>query len=90
MTSYEPSTKMPPHTSTFNSDKASDNQLEAALAEQTNAGEISELTVVAEGEESVTWFIWMLIACSSVSGLLFGACGRASFHPYSTKHACLM
>ncbi|KAI0298359.1 general substrate transporter [Multifurca ochricompacta] len=36
------------------------------------AGEISELLVVAEGEERTTWFVWLLVFCSSISGLLFG------------------
>lgn len=41
---------------------------------QLNAnGEISELAVIAEGEERTTWFVWMLVACTSISGLLFGA-----------------
>ncbi|KAA1475306.1 general substrate transporter [Dentipellis sp. KUC8613] len=35
-------------------------------------GEISELVVVAEGEERTTWFVWLLVLCSSISGLLFG------------------
>ncbi|KAG7096072.1 hypothetical protein E1B28_006752 [Marasmius oreades] len=35
-------------------------------------GEINELAVVAEGEERTTWFVWMLVSCSSISGLLFG------------------
>lgn len=35
-------------------------------------GEISELAVVAEGEERTTWFIWMLVGCCCISGLLFG------------------
>ena len=36
------------------------------------AGEVSELAVVAEGEERTTWFVWMLVFCTSISGLLFG------------------
>ncbi|KAI0356860.1 general substrate transporter [Trametes cingulata] len=36
------------------------------------SGEISEALVVAEGEERTTWFVWMLVACASISGLLFG------------------
>jgi hypothetical protein len=36
------------------------------------AGEISELAVVAEGEERTTWFIWLLVCCCTISGLLFG------------------
>ncbi|KAF7798166.1 hypothetical protein EIP86_009383 [Pleurotus ostreatoroseus] len=40
---------------------------------QLNAnGEISELAVIAEGEERTTWFVWLLVACTSISGLLFG------------------
>jgi SP family myo-inositol transporter-like MFS transporter 13 len=38
----------------------------------TSAGEISELAVLAEGEERTTWFIWMLVSCCCISGLLFG------------------
>ncbi|KAI0372554.1 general substrate transporter [Pilatotrama ljubarskyi] len=36
------------------------------------SGEISEALVVAEGEERTTWFVWLLVACASISGLLFG------------------
>jgi len=36
------------------------------------SGEISELAVVAEGEERTTWFVWLLVCCTSISGLLFG------------------
>lgn len=35
-------------------------------------GEISELTVIAEGEERTTFFVWILVLCCSISGLLFG------------------
>lgn len=34
--------------------------------------DINELSVVAEGEERTTWFVWALVACSTISGLLFG------------------
>jgi len=37
-----------------------------------DSGEINELAVVAEGEERATWFIWILVMCSTISGLLFG------------------
>ena len=37
-----------------------------------DSGEINELAVVAEGEERVTWFVWILVMCSTISGLLFG------------------
>lgn len=36
------------------------------------AREISELVVEAEGEERTTWFVWLLVCCCSISGLLFG------------------
>lgn len=36
------------------------------------SGEISEAMVVAEGEERTTLFVWLLVACTSISGLLFG------------------
>ncbi|KAJ4476634.1 general substrate transporter [Lentinula aciculospora] len=35
-------------------------------------GEINELAVIIEGEEKTTWFVWILVACASISGLLFG------------------
>lgn len=37
-----------------------------------DSGEITELAVVAEGEERTTWFVWILVSCSTISGLLFG------------------
>ena len=37
-----------------------------------DSGEINELTVMAEGEERSTWFVWVLVLCSTISGLLFG------------------
>lgn len=37
-----------------------------------NTNEISEAAVVAEGEEKVTWFIWLLVSTAAISGLLFG------------------
>ncbi|KAG5341440.1 hypothetical protein C0989_010380 [Termitomyces sp. Mn162] len=42
------------------------------LSRDIDTGEISELAVVAEGEERTTWFVWMLVLCSTISGLLFG------------------
>ena len=36
-----------------------------------NAG--SDSAVIADGEDRVNFFIWLLVACSSISGLLFGA-----------------
>ncbi|EIW79528.1 sugar transporter [Coniophora puteana RWD-64-598 SS2] len=38
----------------------------------TQAGEISEAAVVAEGAEHTTWFVIGVVACCSISGLLFG------------------
>ncbi|KAF8838708.1 general substrate transporter [Paxillus ammoniavirescens] len=37
-----------------------------------DTGEISEYAVVAEGEERTTWFVWLLVCCCTISGLLFG------------------
>lgn len=42
----------------------------------TNA-ELAELMVVAEGEERTTWFVWILVLCCSIAGLLFGAYNSA-------------
>lgn len=42
------------------------------IAKKIAAGEISEVVLVAEGGERTTWFIWLLVFCSSISGLLFG------------------
>ena len=35
-------------------------------------GEISEAAVRAEGEEKATFFVWVLVIVSSISGPLFG------------------
>ncbi|TBU44093.1 general substrate transporter [Dichomitus squalens] len=54
-------------------DKVRDAQLLVENIEVAVAhGEISEAMVVAEGEERTTWFVWLLVACASISGLLFG------------------
>ncbi|KAI5996046.1 general substrate transporter [Pisolithus marmoratus] len=42
------------------------------IAQCTAAGEISEYAVVAEGEDRTTWFVWLLVCCCTISGLLFG------------------
>ena len=34
--------------------------------------DINELSVVAEGEERISWFLWALVVSSTISGLLFG------------------
>ncbi|KAI0332255.1 general substrate transporter [Cubamyces sp. BRFM 1775] len=57
------------------SEKAKDAQLYEdvdGIAAAVASGEISEALVVAEGEERTTWFVWLLVACASISGLLFG------------------
>lgn len=73
MISYDHTQQTPARSASLSSDKAYEKQIEAAVIDKADNGEISELTVVAEGEERVTWFIWLLIICSSISGLLFGA-----------------
>ena len=61
-------------------DLSQSDEVEDIIRNTTVAGEISEYAVVAEGEERTTWFIWVLIACSSISGLLFGVFLVAPFH----------
>lgn len=51
----------------------------------TATGEISELAVVAEGEERTTMFVWILVMCSTISGLLFGALSASQSAYASTK-----
>lgn len=53
-------------------DPSHSEDLEDIIRNTTVTGEISEYAVVAEGEERTTWFIWILVTCSSISGLLFG------------------
>lgn len=48
-----------------------DEQIAEVMRDQVT-GEISEAAVRAEGEEKVTWFVWILVLASSISGLLFG------------------
>ncbi|KAG1840883.1 general substrate transporter [Suillus tomentosus] len=36
------------------------------------AGDISQYAAVAEVEKHTTWFVWLLVACCTISGLLFG------------------
>lgn len=36
-------------------------------------GDLSEYTIIAEGEERTTVFVWILVFCCGISGLLFGA-----------------
>ncbi len=43
------------------------------IVNDIESGEINELAVVAEGEEKTSWFVWTLVTCAAVSGLLFGA-----------------
>ncbi|KIM82675.1 hypothetical protein PILCRDRAFT_819983 [Piloderma croceum F 1598] len=47
-------------------------ELEDIIRNTAIAGEISEFAVVAEGEERTTWFVWLLVCCCTISGLLFG------------------
>lgn len=41
-------------------------------------GDISEFAVVAEGEERTTRFVWLLVCCCTITGLLFGENSQAS------------
>jgi len=42
------------------------------IAQCAAVGEISEYAVMIEGEEQTTWFVWLLVCCCTISGLLFG------------------
>ena len=42
------------------------------IAQRAAIGEISEYAVTIEGEEQTTWFVWLLVCCCTISGLLFG------------------
>ena len=42
------------------------------IAQRAAIGEISEYAVTVEGEEQTTWFVWLLVCCCTISGLLFG------------------
>ena len=57
------------------------------ISQLNAAGELSELAVVAEGEDKTSWFIWLLVLCTSISGLLFGKFvredGGAAFADYT-------
>ncbi|KAI0772905.1 general substrate transporter [Trametes elegans] len=53
-------------------EKARDGEVYDNIAAAAASGELSEALVVAEGEEKTTWFVWLLVACASISGLLFG------------------
>ncbi|KAG0697657.1 general substrate transporter [Suillus ampliporus] len=42
------------------------------MVRRSAAGDGSQYAVVAEVEERTTWFVWLLVACCTISGLLFG------------------
>ena len=53
------------------------------IAQLNATGEISEIAVKAEGEEKTTWFVWLLVCCTSISGLLFGqSCSHFPKSPF--------
>jgi len=41
--------------------------------EETKGGVESGSAVVADGEDRINFFAWLLVACSSIPGFLFGA-----------------
>ncbi|KDN49529.1 hypothetical protein RSAG8_02231, partial [Rhizoctonia solani AG-8 WAC10335] len=52
-------------------DENIDDSIAEVMRDQAT-GEISEAAVRAEGEEKPTFFVWVLVFASSISGLLFG------------------
>lgn len=49
------------------------------------AADISQYAAVAEVEKNTTWFVWLLVACCTISGLLFGM-GRVLHFHETTDH----
>ncbi|KAK4687878.1 MFS transporter, SP family, solute carrier family 2 (myo-inositol transporter), member 13, partial [Tremellales sp. Uapishka_1] len=45
---------------------------EARQSRKTPLREIDEAVIVAEGEDTVTMFVWVLVCSAAISGLLFG------------------
>ncbi|KAH8101726.1 general substrate transporter [Cristinia sonorae] len=41
-------------------------------SQQHFSTELAEAAIVVEGEDKNTWFVWLLVLCTSISGLLFG------------------
>jgi len=58
------------------SEKMSSDKKTAHESSQEYFEDINELSVVAEGEERTTWFVWALVISSTISGLLFGELNR--------------
>ena len=46
----------------------------------------SDPAIVADGEDRISFFVWLLVACSSISGLLFGKFPRFRFNLYDRLH----
>lgn len=63
---------------TEHNEQFDEDQIADVMRDQVT-GEISEAAVRAEGEEKVTWFVWILVLASSISGLLFGKFLRSLF-----------
>ena len=57
---------------------------EAESIQPLSTGEISEMTVIAEGEDRTTLFVWLLVLCCGISGLLFGIYNWIKIHGYTT------
>ena len=70
-----PDEKSPKATDTNGGSTSDIGSLEDVIRD-IDSGEINELAVVAEGEEKTTWFVWILVTCSTISGLLFGVSFR--------------
>ena len=48
------------------------NSKEVTIEHPLTTGYLSEMTVIAEGEDRTTLFVWLLVFCCGISGLLFG------------------
>lgn len=58
--------------SSFDEKRQTKDHTEDELYEGNAGGDVSQYAVVVEVEKRTTWFVWLLVTCCTISGLLFG------------------
>lgn len=58
--------------SSFDEKRQTKDHTQDELYEGNTAGDVSQYAVVVEVEKRTTWFVWLLVTCCTISGLLFG------------------
>lgn len=58
--------------SSFDEKRQTKDHTQDELYEGNKAGDVSQYAVVVEVEKRTTWFVWLLVTCCTISGLLFG------------------